>query len=105
LNAAVRRLRVALGDTAETPRFIETVHRRGYRFLSWGLVGSETVGSAVRAVPARVRLAVLPFAAFYERDAHDLFSEGLTEQVVTQLARTCAPRVGVIARTSVRRLA
>src|SRR6476469_9275117 len=35
LNAAVRRLRVTLGDTAETPRFVETVHRRGYRFLSW----------------------------------------------------------------------
>ena len=33
LNAAVRRLRDALGDTAENPRFVETVARRGYRFL------------------------------------------------------------------------
>ena len=33
LNAAVRRLRDALGDTAESPRFVETVARRGYRFL------------------------------------------------------------------------
>lgn len=32
LNAAVRRLREALGDSAETPRFIETLPRRGYRF-------------------------------------------------------------------------
>ena len=33
LNAAVRRLRVALGDDAGVPRFVETVHKRGYRFL------------------------------------------------------------------------
>ena len=33
LNAAVRRLRAALGDEAETPRFIETIPRRGYRFV------------------------------------------------------------------------
>jgi Tol biopolymer transport system component/DNA-binding winged helix-turn-helix (wHTH) protein len=34
LNAAVRRLRDALGDSAENPRFVETVSRRGYRFLA-----------------------------------------------------------------------
>jgi Tol biopolymer transport system component/DNA-binding winged helix-turn-helix (wHTH) protein len=33
LNTAVRRLRDALGDSAENPRFVETVARRGYRFL------------------------------------------------------------------------
>ena len=34
LNAAIRRLRDALGDSAETPRFVETVARRGYRFIA-----------------------------------------------------------------------
>jgi TolB-like protein/DNA-binding winged helix-turn-helix (wHTH) protein/Tfp pilus assembly protein PilF len=34
LNNAVRRLREALGDSAETPRFIETLARRGYRFVA-----------------------------------------------------------------------
>src|SRR5262245_29757851 len=34
LNAAMKRLRSALGDSAETPRFIETLARRGYRFLA-----------------------------------------------------------------------
>jgi len=34
LNAAIRRLRDALGDTAENPRYVETVARRGYRFLT-----------------------------------------------------------------------
>ena len=34
LNNAVKRLREALGDSAEVPRFIETLPRRGYRFLA-----------------------------------------------------------------------
>jgi TolB-like protein/DNA-binding winged helix-turn-helix (wHTH) protein/Flp pilus assembly protein TadD len=34
LNAAVRRLRDALNDDAETPRFVETLPRRGYRFIA-----------------------------------------------------------------------
>jgi Tol biopolymer transport system component/DNA-binding winged helix-turn-helix (wHTH) protein len=34
LNAAVKRLREALGDSAATPRFIETLPRRGYRFIA-----------------------------------------------------------------------
>jgi Tol biopolymer transport system component/DNA-binding winged helix-turn-helix (wHTH) protein len=33
INSAVRKLREALGDISETPRFIETLPRRGYRFL------------------------------------------------------------------------
>jgi DNA-binding winged helix-turn-helix (wHTH) protein len=34
INSAVRKLRDALGDTAENPRFIETLSRRGYRFIA-----------------------------------------------------------------------
>ena len=34
LNAAVTRLRQALSDSAENPRYMETVARRGYRFLN-----------------------------------------------------------------------
>src|SRR6516225_9823945 len=34
LNAAVRRLRDALNDNAEAPRFVETLPRRGYRFIA-----------------------------------------------------------------------
>jgi DNA-binding winged helix-turn-helix (wHTH) protein len=34
INAAVKRLREALGDSAETPRFIETLPKRGYRFIA-----------------------------------------------------------------------
>jgi DNA-binding winged helix-turn-helix (wHTH) protein len=33
LNAAVKRLREALGDSADNPRFVDTLHRWGYRFI------------------------------------------------------------------------
>jgi len=34
INAAIKRLREALGDSADTPRFVETLPRRGYRFIA-----------------------------------------------------------------------
>ena len=34
LNTAVRKLRAALNDSADNPRFLETVPRRGYRFIA-----------------------------------------------------------------------
>src|SRR5258708_14613336 len=34
LNTAIKKLRLALADSADNPRFIETVPRRGYRFLA-----------------------------------------------------------------------
>jgi DNA-binding winged helix-turn-helix (wHTH) protein len=33
VNIAIAKLRTALGDSADLPRYVETVHRRGYRFL------------------------------------------------------------------------
>jgi TolB-like protein/DNA-binding winged helix-turn-helix (wHTH) protein/Tfp pilus assembly protein PilF len=54
LNNAINRLREALGDSAETPRFIETLPRKGYRFI--GLVTgdvqpAETEYPAVASTP------------------------------------------------------
>src|ERR1700756_3524421 len=34
LNKAINKVRDALGDSAESPRFVETIARRGYRFLA-----------------------------------------------------------------------
>src|SRR4051812_14946670 len=34
LNTAVRKLRIAFGDDADTPRYIETLPRKGYRFVA-----------------------------------------------------------------------
>ena len=46
LNAAIKRLRSALGDDADNPRFIETVPRRGYRFV--GSVPGECCATVPR---------------------------------------------------------
>jgi Tol biopolymer transport system component/DNA-binding winged helix-turn-helix (wHTH) protein len=53
INTAVRRLRDALGDSAENPRFVETVARRGYRFLA--PVSGAAVIAGPRAVPSPVQ--------------------------------------------------
>jgi len=52
LNAAVKRLREALDDSADTPQFIETLPRRGYRFI-----GTLDGGSAVAPEGEQRRLA------------------------------------------------
>ena len=50
LNNAVSRLRTALGDSAATPQFVETMGRRGYRFIGTIQLGREAAGpSPVRA--------------------------------------------------------
>ena len=54
LNTAIRKLRVALGDTADTPRYIETFPRRGYRFiaaLDAGLEPSPSLAPAPQQSP------------------------------------------------------
>src|SRR5919201_5769974 len=49
LNAAVKRLRAALGDDADNPRFVETLPRRGYRFI--GAISAEGADKAGEGVP------------------------------------------------------
>ena len=63
LNAAVRRLRATLGDEAETPRYIETVPRQGYRFIGAVRAWREMPAVAVAAEPAIASLTPVPPAA------------------------------------------
>ncbi len=49
VNAAVKRLREALGDDADRPTFIETIPRRGYRFIARVENGARTTSAAVDA--------------------------------------------------------
>jgi TolB-like protein/tetratricopeptide (TPR) repeat protein len=100
VNAAIKRLRTALGDIAESPRFVETLHRRGYRFIA-PLDAPMPFGLSDRHIPgARARLVVLPFANLSEGLAQEYFSDGLTEEMIAQLGRLFGSRFGVIARTS-----
>ena len=97
LNAAVKRLRAALGDDADNPRFVETLPRRGYRFIA-NLNGAEPIAPAAKST--RLRLAVLPFANLSEDPAQEYFSDGLTEEMIAQLGSVARGRIAVIARWS-----
>jgi TolB-like protein/DNA-binding winged helix-turn-helix (wHTH) protein/Tfp pilus assembly protein PilF len=154
VNIAIGKLRTALGDSAENPRFIETIPKRGYRFIAevsvpdTKLVANETqseVADPTRvetAYPAhaplveaalvrrrwtaiagltvlvgilvclvwfyrvKVRqrthiqsLAVLPLENLSGDVSQDYFADGMTDELITDLAKISALRV--ISRTSV----
>src|SRR6266446_1154017 len=54
MRVAIGELRRALGDMAQAPRFIATVHRRGYRFVAPVTEHPEEVPSPARPVPPTV---------------------------------------------------
>jgi TolB-like protein/Flp pilus assembly protein TadD len=95
LNFCVRRIRSALGDEAERPAYIETLPRRGYR-----LIAPVEEVAATGMPPGRAMLAVLPFENIGGDPDQEYFSDGLTEELITQLGRLDPLRLGVIARTS-----
>jgi TolB-like protein/Flp pilus assembly protein TadD len=92
LYNAIRRLREALGDSAETPHYVETLARRGYRFIG-------RAESASIAIPSPIRsLAVLPLENLSHDPEQEYFSEGLTEALITTLAKIGELRV--VSRTT-----
>ena len=90
MNSVINRLRQALEDSPHEPRFIETLPRRGYRFL----VPVE------QSAPAREdrSIAVLPFTNLSADKENDYFSDGLAEEILNALSRIEDLRVA--ARTS-----
>ena len=75
LNAAVNKLREALNDTADNPRFIQTIPRRGYRFIASVEVlnGAQSIAPAEQmAVPAMTRADAGETRNYVLSDAHDL---------------------------------
>ncbi|MBZ5625781.1 MAG: winged helix-turn-helix domain-containing protein [Acidobacteriia bacterium] len=139
LNKAINRVREALGDDADNPRFIETVPQRGYRFLAQvespvpaeppsstsapegvppdvsvltrrrrflaiasGLLAVPIVSIGYRLLPSRQRpiesIAVLPLENLSGNTAQDYFSDGMTDELIGEIARIGSLRV--ISRTS-----
>src|SRR5207342_391955 len=81
VNAAIKRLRAALGDDAGRPRYVETLPRLGYRFIApLDAGGSSVVTRAPRG--QRPRLVVLPFINLTGEVGRDYFSDGLTEEMI-----------------------
>src|SRR4249919_1194673 len=100
LNAAIKRLRAALGDDADKPMFIETVPRRGYRFIGSVPTQNGSAAPSAAATSPRVRLVVLPFSNLSDDSSQEYFSDGLTEELIAQLGPLCRGQVGIIARWS-----
>jgi TolB-like protein/DNA-binding winged helix-turn-helix (wHTH) protein/Tfp pilus assembly protein PilF len=150
INTAIRKLRVAFGDSADNPRFIETIPRRGYRFLapvheaaaetaqpSESVAAGDATAEVPRSRPGSVQrlvvallavtllavlagvtylrrshppknspaqkramLAVLPFQNMSNDPTQEYFSDGLTEETITDLGQLSPEQLGVIARTS-----
>jgi TolB-like protein/DNA-binding winged helix-turn-helix (wHTH) protein/Flp pilus assembly protein TadD len=140
LNKAINRLRDALGDDAENPRFIETLPQRGYRFLApvetipadpppsllptdirpkenivrpppqrrdvlaiaGGLIAVPLLALGYRffrPAPKINSIAVLPLENLSGNPAQEYFSDGMTDELIGQIARIASLRV--ISRTSV----
>jgi len=133
VNTAVNKLRAALGDSAESPRFIETVGRRGYRFI--GSAEVQRTGRPADSSPRRIllavgailailliivaaaailrhsptkatitpprihSLAVLPLANLSKDPEQEFFADGMTDQLITSLAK--AGGIDVISHQSV----
>jgi TolB-like protein/DNA-binding winged helix-turn-helix (wHTH) protein/cytochrome c-type biogenesis protein CcmH/NrfG len=150
LNTAVKKLRHVLSDDADAPRYIETVPRRGYRFIGpiqaatpplpvaqsrgMSLLHVDSADSSAPRFPRTIlaaivgvllacatvlylnshrtkasgnptsgkpaMLAVLPFQNMTSDPSQQSFSDGMTEETTTRLARLNSPRFHVIARTS-----
>ena len=90
LNSAVNKVRRVLGDSAATPVYIETLGRRGYRFIA----SIDDLPSAAAplalgwapASPAVSSLAVLPLANLSGDEHEEYFCDGMTEAVTGQIA-------------------
>ena len=93
INNAINRLREALGDIAETPRFIETLPRRGYRFIG-GLNGGQ---SHIREGPID-SIAVFPFVTSAPGPDLEYLSAGIPGSIIHSLS--LVPRLRVIAWNS-----
>jgi len=137
-------IRKALGETAQSHRYVVTLPGRGYRFtepvrtvsaegtsslshphvqapqekkgrwpwiigaallaiaLTLGLVVAKSRVKSASA-PNRVMLAVLPFENLSDDPQQEYFSDGLTEETITDLGELSPQNLGVIARTSMMR--
>jgi len=101
VNTAVNKLRLALGDSAENPRFIETVARRGYRFIAGVEKMPASSSSATSASGTIASIAILPFQNSGADQELEYLSDGLSESVIRRVSQI--PGVRVMAWSAVSR--
>src|SRR5215813_2075052 len=101
LTVQIAALRRALGEEPGGERWIETLPRRGYRFVGPVRIGDhgniaavpEVANSPVAAVapvltlPAQPSIAVLPFQNMSDEPEQEYFADGMVEEIITALSR------------------
>jgi TolB-like protein/DNA-binding winged helix-turn-helix (wHTH) protein len=107
---------VAVADARSVPEIQLDSHGRGARHWRAVVIASATVALVLIAVyviwpwrsrrgpaeqPGRIMIAVLPFENFTGDPGQEYFSDGLTEEMISQLGDLDPAHLGVIARTSV----
>jgi DNA-binding winged helix-turn-helix (wHTH) protein/TolB-like protein len=124
LNYCIAQIRTALGDSAEAPRYIRTVPKRGYQFVAPTALPPElargvprhwlavTFGMAALAVaafllypkPPAVDIAVARFDNETGAAEMDSFADGLTDTVVANLTVTAGRQYGIIGNAALLRV-
>jgi TolB-like protein len=93
LTRMIKEIRHVIGDDANAPRYIETVPKRGYRFI--GAVQETTTERALPATSAQngdnptnrlTRVAVLPFQTLGAGQANEYLQFGLADTLITRLS-------------------
>jgi adenylate cyclase len=99
LYNSIKKLREALGDSADTPRYIETLSRRGYRFIAaMNEPASEPRSPTPAAAASLDSIAVLPFLNLSADPENEFFVDGITEEIINGLAQI--EQLHVVARSS-----
>ena len=109
IASCINGVRSAIGDSGEAQRLIQTLPRKGIRFVGAvreeeapsGITAAGTAaekGPAALTLPDRPSIAVLPFDNVSGDEAQDYFSDGITEDIITELSRFS--ELFVIARNS-----
>jgi adenylate cyclase len=109
LTTRVNAVRAAIGDSGKTQSLIKTLPRKGLRFVgsaqeehrSQDIEATSTAGDKLRpalALPGKPSVAVLPFTSLHDDSGRDHISDGITEDIITDLSRFS--ELFVIARNS-----
>ncbi|HKS30583.1 MAG TPA: winged helix-turn-helix domain-containing protein [Pyrinomonadaceae bacterium] len=109
LTVSMSALRRALGESRAGREYIETIPKRGYRFVS-RVIEEEAAAQSEKRVSREQRgadahgdtvssLAVLPFTNLEEDENLNYFVDGVTETIINSLSRL--PQLRVLARSSV----
>ena len=101
--AAVAALRRTLGDDPKNPKYIANVVRRGYRLIapvsSPGRPAAPSFANEGGTSVAKPSIAVLPFINISGDAEQEYFSDGITQDIITDLSKVSA--LAVVSRNSV----